>query len=237
MSGGDVRTNATGTDSIKIDGSVSVGGDLVVGPRGAPSTAINIVGSAMVTGAQRAASAAIAVSTPTPPADCKQRGTEDLVSDDILILSGGTYCWDALRLDGNAQIQATGPVNLYVTGEFKLASSTRMTTERPADLTVHVTGTTEVKLESSAIMHGLINAPNARVYLDGSIVVYGAVLGKTVKIKGSAIVHYDRAIVGDGGESSYSVSFLSWRDLNVGSTSSNAALTNSTPSPPDAFSL
>ena len=59
---------------------------------------------------------------------------------------------------------------------------------------IGLNGCTDVKIAGNAPYVGTINAPNADVALMGTSDVFGAVVGKTIKVRGDMQFHYDEAL-------------------------------------------
>ncbi len=218
---GDIGTNAIRVASIDIDGSVIVNGNLLIGPGGNPNTAIRVRGSSMITGSQTAATSAATLPCPVPPDGVLCSGALLLDGGEVRMLQMGTYWFSQLRLRGSASLQTTGPVILYISGPVTLSGSSNVvgSSHRPPDLIVKVTNHSDVTIQGSARLNGVIYAPRSLISLRGSAEVYGALIGREVRLDGSARLHYDEALGGEdrhrrpSAQRSPPLAVLSWHTL------------------------
>jgi len=127
----------------------------------------------------------------------------DGVASGPLTLSGVTN-QGALNISGNAQLPATGPVKIYVTGNINIAGNGVTTANNtPPNLLIYGTvdpnnaanKTTSVSVGGNAAFYGAIYAPAADITVDGTAgaAVYGALTGKTATLNSGA-VHRDEAL-------------------------------------------
>ena len=120
-------------------------------------------------------------------------------------------------------VDATGgPVNIYITestpdatSEIQMDSSSTIhsTTNNPTDITIYVHGEGQVNLDSSSQVYAGIYAPNSAIQLDSSSEIFGAVVGSTVYMDSSAMIHFDEALLrvpSSGGEPQ-PMEIQSWR--------------------------
>lgn len=73
--------------------------------------------------------------------------------------------------------------------------------------------TQSVKVSGNGSLSGIVYAPNADVSIVGNGEVYGAVVGKTVKVTGNANFHYDESLAAYGANNPFKVA--SWRELRT----------------------
>ena len=141
------------------------------------------------------------------------------VTSNITYLATGTYEMSSFTSTKNPMI-VTGHATLWVTGDFTVKGNGYVQIMTNASLTLIVGGTTKVAgggvvngtglasqfsyigLSSNTSIDfggntafiGTINAPQADVTIHGTADSYGAVIGKTVTLKGNASFHYDQAL-------------------------------------------
>jgi hypothetical protein len=141
---------------------------------------------------------------------------------DTLNLSGGTYFFNDFELNSSSTLHIMAPTTIYVTGDLLLTSSVAANANgRAADLSfiVHpyalspgwAPPSSRIELNSSLRAALTIYAPARDVYMDSSVHLYGAIVGKSVEANGSVQIHYDRAL-GSGGAGRASVTRSYWRE-------------------------
>jgi len=119
-----------------------------------------------------------------------------LQGGDNLTLEAGTYYVDSINLSGNSALTVTGPTTIYVSGNVDATGGALVnSTANPANLTIISTGTA-FKSTGGANFYGQVLAPNADVVLSGNDVGwYGALIGRTVALKGDFTFHVDESPV------------------------------------------
>lgn len=181
---------------ISLTSSATVNGDATPGPGGT----VHLSSSAVVTG-----STAPGFCPTLPPVALGDVATNNdngsipheltLENDDQVTLTGGRYYFTSLILEGNSQLRVTGPSVVYVTEVFNMQSGSIVNQSNdPKDLSILISSSDDVDLESSTAFHGVIYAPNARVELQSSTEFFGAILADWVNMQSSAQVHYDEAL-------------------------------------------
>jgi hypothetical protein len=109
-------------------------------------------------------------------------------------LMPGRYYFNDLTLSGQAALNISGPTVIYLTGDLdtaggRLANDTRI----PGNLKILMTGGT-ARLTGNIDFHAVIYAPNTDVTITGTGSLYGAVVGKTLDMRGTGDIHYDEAL-------------------------------------------
>jgi len=123
----------------------------------------------------------------------------DLVlnSNDGLTLLGGTYYFTSVMINGQATLTVSGPTEIYISGPAMFTGGGLINSgQDPADLVIYSTGD-ELKLAGNAEFFGAIVAPETDVMLQGTADYYGTILGGTLRLQGTAVVHVDEALVAD----------------------------------------
>ena len=142
-----------------------------------------------------------------------------------IVLEGGTYFFSNVRLVGNSRLIVRGPSKIYVTGRFDLGGGSIVNeSARPQDLEVIVHGyalppgsppsSSLVKVRGGASIAATIYAPEVDVTVGGGDDYYGAIVGKTITLRGGVRFHYDLAL-GELGSRGASLERLYWRDLGA----------------------
>lgn len=119
----------------------------------------------------------------TGPVDIIVTGNTSVGGSGYIAVGGGVsinpsfnlYCPGTITIGGSGMVNNTSlPINSSIWGT-KPAGGTAQT--------ISVTG--------SGAYKGTIYAPNGNIVIDGSGGLYGAVIGNTVTLSGSAVIHYD----------------------------------------------
>jgi putative adhesin len=142
----------------------------------------------------------------------KIKGPATVVIDDLAVLSNANVIIDS----------ASGPVEIYGTGDFELRSNSTITTlgQHAKDLSVFLTGDTDafpapiITLNSNSDFIGTIYAPEADLKLDSNFELFGAVVAESVTLASNSALHFDEDLLyEDGVEPQYEQ--LSWRVLSA----------------------
>lgn len=180
---GDVRSNG----SVFVDTGASVAGDVA-------AESASILGT--VTGTVSQGVAPLELLPVDVPAAAHDLGSLDVGNDDTVVLAPGSYRVDELIVgsDGHLVVDnAAGPVTLYVTEKVDVQSTLGIETAAadPERFAVYVAEGADVKISNEATFHGVVYAPGAEVEVSGSGELFGAFVGRNVKVTGDALVHYD----------------------------------------------
>jgi len=132
----------------------------------------------------------------------------------------GAYCYKELTIQGGATLTASGPVTVYITGDFTAkGNSTMGVPDSPTQMLVQMTSTAggtieEGTLTGSTKFYGALYAPNSPITITGSADVYGSIVAQSVNLAGSASIHYDQALKTLSQISnSYTTTRIAWREL------------------------
>jgi hypothetical protein len=122
-------------------------------------------------------------------------GNLSLSGINIATLANGTYCFNNVTLTNSAQLKINGPVTIKLTGAFNAggASTVNNTTQIPANLRIlsSFSGSNGVIFSNGNSAYLLIYAPQTSVTNSGSAPLFGTMVGKTVTISNSGMLHYD----------------------------------------------
>ena len=130
------------------------------------------------------------------------RGQNPLDADRNFSLTGnatyelppGRYYFNDLTLSGQSTLNISGPTVIYLTGDLDTAGGRLANdTEIPGNLKILMTGGT-ARLTGNIDFHAVIYAPNTDVTITGNGSLYGAVVGKTLDMRGTGDIHYDEAL-------------------------------------------
>ena len=123
------------------------------------------------------------------------QGDFRLNAGDIYNLSGGTYYFRDMLLNGGATLNITGDATIYVTRDltFNGGSFVNTTGLKAESLTINMTGGV-ANITFGSPFYGVLYAPDTDVTVSGNADVYGAVVAEDLKITGNAIGHYDESL-------------------------------------------
>ncbi len=199
-----IKGNVTATGEVTMSGSPTVVGDIT---ENGPTSECDPLDVATYVESKRPAG------TPT---------SLSLSGGNTTITGPTTLYYNDLKLSGTAtfEINGTGPVTMFIDGDWSMTGQSRFVIGPAVKLTVYITGSanlagngilnfgppTNLAIyssntgESAVIMSGnedfsgAIYAPLGTVALSGNAVFYGAVRGKIVNDSGNAAFHYDEQL-------------------------------------------
>lgn len=114
---------------------------------------------------------------------------------ETLNMPPGTYYFNNMRLEGGSVFNITGPTTIYLTGDLYKGGTAIVNnfTQQPGKLRILMTGGKGF-ITAQNDFYGVIYAPDTDLALGGDAPIYGAVVGKTLKVSGSGFAHYDEAL-------------------------------------------
>lgn len=196
-SGGDMRTNSGGTDTVQIKGNASVDGTITVGPGGS-SSSINTSGGATYVQPGIIATDTVAMPFISPPSG---QNNGNLTSS--VTLSSGVYVYNSINLSGNSSLQVTGPVTIYVLGNISISGNTKINDILKIPGNLNIIGgpqTTSVSItglgSGSSGAYFTLYAPAANVNIsgNGNSALYGSVVSSSLSISGGTAIHFDQSL-------------------------------------------
>ena len=100
-----------------------------------------------------------------------------------------------MTLTNSAQLKVNGPVVIKITGTLSAGGATSLpnTTQIPSNLVIlsSYTGSNGVTFSNGTSLQLVIYAPNTGVTISGAAPLFGTVVGKTLTISNSGMIHYD----------------------------------------------
>jgi hypothetical protein len=199
---GNVRSTRVG---VSVQGTSQINGNATAG------TTVSKAASAVITGTITNNALAPVMTMPSVPA-CgppyspnsgisgtytynASTGNLSLSGNNVATLANGTYCFNNVTLSNSAQLKVNGAVTLKLTGALSAggASSVNNTTLIPANLRIlsSYSGSNGVTFSNGNSAYLLIYAPQTNVANTGSAPLFGTIVGKTVTISNSGMLHYD----------------------------------------------
>lgn len=109
-------------------------------------------------------------------------------------VDGGVYYLNSLTISGQATLTFTGPAVVYVTGSVNLSGGTNVFGNKPANLRLRVIGSGVVTISGSNALYCDLYAPQSAVDISGTGGVYGAVVGRTLVVRGGGGAHHDTSM-------------------------------------------
>jgi hypothetical protein len=169
-------------------------------------TSIHNVG--VITGTQKANSPSATITAPSVPA-CSRFSTAAGINGAFTYsalrsnlrvkpgktatLAAGAYCFHDLRIPKRSVLKVTGNVTIQLTGLLRAFGTFANTTPSGANLLIasSYSGSNGVALTGGGRAYVIVYAPSTRVELSGGRAIFGALLGKTLKVSGHSDVHVD----------------------------------------------
>jgi Tfp pilus assembly protein PilX len=160
----------------------------------------------------------------------------------------GDFGYDAVALRGQAALTIRGPSRIVVRGDVTVANQSRFTfdatdgaiqlfvkgrlstdpgttfasvTQKPQDVALYLLGSSaagqNMTYQAGGQFSGVIYAASADVTLSAGE-VFGAVIGRTVRLSGAALLHYDIALGDRPIPLPNAYRLVAWRELPPGSS-------------------
>lgn len=124
-----------------------------------------------------------------------------------LTLSGGNYYASNFDISGNAQVNVTGQVTLYVNGNFGIGGSAdiNVLNNLPKNFRIRMVCSAGINLGGNSDLYADIYGPQSPVNISGNGDIYGAIISGGISMSGGGNVHYDESLgygqSGSGGSS------------------------------------
>ncbi|MFH0984986.1 MAG: hypothetical protein V1882_05560 [Candidatus Omnitrophota bacterium] len=223
---GAVAGDTTAAGGIALS-STTVRGDAAVDENGNPNTVITQTNS-IITGTTGNLPAGWTLGAPTPMAELPTPPTEVDLSNvtSSRTLNAGTYHCSSIGISGSkGKIVTNGAVQIYVDGAVSVTGiGTTVTDNKPGNLHIYVTGSSNVMLRGNGSFYGGIYAPNSDVTFQTSNsgkggTFFGAVVSKTFSTwgGGAPAFHFDLAMKEDyvpDPNQVARVGITTWQELN-----------------------
>lgn len=190
LSGGSqVTGNATAGTTVSLSGGSTVGGT-VTNNSLAPVMVLPAVTACGTYSSNSGITGTYTYSAST--------GNLTVSGGNIATLANGTYCFNNVTISGGAQLKVNGLVVIKLTGSLNASGgSVTNTTTIPANLRIlsSYTGSNGVTLSGGSNAHLVVYAPRTNVTLSGGSPVFGTVVGKTLTLSASSMIHYDTTLL------------------------------------------
>jgi hypothetical protein len=214
QSGADVGTNSVTGNAVSYSGQAENFGGVAIGPGGNPATVVDGSLGTNFTSPPQAMTEPFYVPVPNPNL---VPGTQDIsysahttatlqpgAYHDLnvathcdITLAPGTYYFSGDVDWGSGSsiiLPSSGVVKIYVAGTWDSGGGTIVNKSNiPQNFQLYGTAScTAVTINGGNDAYLVVDAPTATVIVQGNSAVYGAVIGNTVNVQGSAAIHYDR---------------------------------------------
>ena len=206
-----VHTNSTSSNTIEIGFFSSISGDVVVGPEGNPSTVIDNIHR--VTGSTSTATEDMPFVPFSPPEGLADRGS---ITGNTTITEDGRYSeidlsnWKTISIEDNVTIYVEGEVrlktgsklevadgcslDLYVDGDIELKSFAKIKSQSNDPTQIRIYGTStcgDIALKTLSSAQAAVYAPNADLDLNSFSAFVGAFMGNSVLLGSLSGFFYD----------------------------------------------
>jgi hypothetical protein len=114
-----------------------------------------------------------------------------------LTIPAGTYYFRNFDVNGNAFVNVSGDVTIYVTGNMTIQGGTGV--HRPQQLRFRGIGPGTFDLQGNQDFYAVIEAPTKTVIMGGTKDFFGSVVGNSVQLHGTPKIHYDESLTAVGG--------------------------------------
>jgi len=141
----------------------------------------------------------------------------------LVIQGPATVVLGSLSVENKADVTfdtANGPIELYVSGAFDLASGSMVATSgtEPSDVLIQVPGSPQkpAALRATGSLYGLVFAPQGQVVLGPALNVFGAVVADVLAFDGAVHMHFDKHLAALSADERMPRQ-LAWRIVDMGS--------------------
>ena len=233
---GDVGTNASTAGGVTVGGSIFVDGQVAVGSNASnPVSVVTGYDPLFITGgtdppsdtqdviAQTTAFPMPAVTVPVG-VSCSNLTVSSQTTQTLSPTGGptgnGVYCYHNLTLQGGGTLTASGPVKVYITGQFTARGDSQFgVVSDPKQMLMLMTSTGDATLEQGTItgsttFYGALYGPSSTIDIQGNAEVFGSIVAQTVNVTGSAAIHYDETLSDTTNVfNTFKTVRLAWREL------------------------
>ena len=217
-----VGTNSTQSGAVELKSSITVQGDIVVGPGGDPSKVVSQGSGVDVDGRMYALLSKTQLDSVEVPGWLAGMLSNGVLENDATITTSGRY--DKIDLGNSEKLKIEGDVKIYVSGDIILGNDSTIEisdTGGDSSLVIYLGGDLEckygsninnltevpknfrllaldscgqIRLKNSTDFYGVVYAPEADIILDNSADLYGSITGENIELKNSVNIHYDASL-------------------------------------------
>lgn len=179
----------TGTVTVASNGTYNMSwGHYIYGDVLYRGTAPNPPGSG-ITGTKTLMGSNIAYATPTTPGGATPMGAATISSGSHTV-GGGTFSCTSLTVGGGAYVDINGNVDIYCSGPVNIGNGATLDTNGTTyKLTIYMTNSSTVTLNTSSNLYIRIVAPLSTVNIQGSTPYIGSVVANQLNVASS--ISYD----------------------------------------------
>jgi hypothetical protein len=185
--------NLASNGMIQLGNNADVYGNLVMGPVGSVVSGTHVY----VSGSQSHQPNNLSYPA-TEPASVASSGA---FNGNALTLSAGTYYYTSMTFGNGGQIVTTGPVTIYVSGNFTANNDFTFAPyqSKPSNLRIRMIGSGTMALKNDADGAAEIYAPGATVSVQNNLFFGGSIVAKVLSVKNNADLYRDTASGAGGG--------------------------------------
>jgi hypothetical protein len=138
------------------------------------------------------------------PANIPSLNAISLSGTSQTIVGPGSFAVNGISLNYNARLtidNTNGPVTLYVNGDVVVTNGSAIVVRDPnpekfAIYTLNSAAKVEIKGVTGGTFYGVLYAPNVPITISGAGTFAGALVGKTITVRDTARIRYDRTLRG-----------------------------------------
>jgi len=135
------------------------------------------------------------------------QGPARIIADDWLLRSNAEFTFDA----------SGGPIELYLTGDVKLASNSEIITTSlmATGVSVYLVGGPDqsVEFDSNSTFYGTIYGPEAEVEIASNFEVFGSIAARHIILNANSNIHYDEALLTGSAGQLIGYEIQTWREV------------------------
>ncbi len=188
--------------NISLSGNADVNGDA----RPGPGKSVSRGGNASVSGSTSPLSSAMTFANATLPGSYISKGALSLSGNNSTTLTSGTYYYTSFSVSGNATVNISGQVTIYVSGPLSLSGNSSVFQNLPSNFEIYVIGANSVSVSGNGNLYASIYAPQSDISFSGNGDFFGSLVGKTLSLSGNGDIHYDESL--GGGSSTMKISLV-----------------------------
>lgn len=214
---GAIAANTTGIGNISLE-KTTVNGTVLVGSSGNPDTVITLKKATITQSKSNLAEDWELPPLPTLPETYTEIDLSN-VTGPVAPLAPGTYHSTSIKITGNGTVPTTGTVKIYVDGTIDIAGNgITVPNNKPGNLHLYGTGSSDVKLSGNGSFIGGIYAPDSNVITSGNGSIFGAIVSKSFSSTGNSAFHFDLAMKENEAvdpSQTHIVRITAWQELNT----------------------
>jgi hypothetical protein len=192
------------------NGSISMTGSSYIYGNAYDKTGYNPDSSSGVVapGTAQTLSTTLSYPAPTLPSSYVSMGTYSTPTYGSISLTAGNYYFTGITVSGSCIVNASGAVNIYVSGDVNMSGAVGVATSTPSNVHLYLMGANNLVLTGGATLSAVVYAPSGTLNISNSSYLLGSSITKSVSLAGSGAIHVDEAsgVVGGGSSGTGTIS-------------------------------